>query len=151
MGFLDNLTEIATDLAQSGAAASKHLAETSIATSKRLAEIAKLKTSNLAEEGSIKKAYAELGRLYYAEHGNTPEGANAAACERITVSRELIQANNDRIAELKSAAEAEGEVIVDADFQDVPEEAAPAEEAAPVEEAASAEETVPAEETKPEA
>ena len=41
MGFLDNLTEIATDLAQSGAAASKHLAETSIATSKRLAEIAK--------------------------------------------------------------------------------------------------------------
>ena len=93
MGFLDNLTEIATDLAQSG----------------------------------------------------------AAACERITVSRELIQANNDRIAELKSAAEAEGEVIVDADFQDVPEEAAPAEEAAPVEEAASAEETVPAEETKPEA
>ena len=38
MGFLDNLTEIATDLAQSGAAASKHLAETSIATSKRLAE-----------------------------------------------------------------------------------------------------------------
>ena len=113
MGFLDNLTEIATDLAQSGAAASKHLAETSIATSKRLAEIAKLKTSNLAEEGSIKKAYAELGRLYYAEHGNTPEGAYAAACERITVSRELIQANNDRIAELKSAAEAEGEVIVD--------------------------------------
>ena len=111
MGFLDNLTEIATDLAQSGAAASKHLAETSIATSKRLAEIAKLKTSNLAEEGSIKKAYAELGRLYYAEHGNTPEGAYAAACERITVSRELIQANNDRIAELKSSADDEVEVV----------------------------------------
>ena len=140
MGFFDNFKEKATDLVQAGAAQSK-----------RLAEIAKLKTSNLAEEGSIKKAYAELGRLYYAEHGNTPEGAYAAACERITVSRELIQANNDRIAELKSAAEAEGEVIVDADFQDVPEEAAPAEEAAPVEEAASAEETVPAEETKPEA
>ena len=140
MGFFDNMKDRAMDLAQAG-----------VAQSKRLAEIAKLKTSNLAEEGSIKKAYAELGRLYYAEHGNTPEGAYAAACERITVSRELIQANNDRIAELKSAAEAEGEVIVDADFQDVPEEAVPAEEAAPVEEAASAEETVPAEETKPEA
>ena len=145
MGFLDNLTEIATDLAQSGAAASKHLAETGIATSKRLAEIAKLKTSNLAEEGSIKKAYAELGRLYYAEHGNTPEGAYAAACERITASRELIQANNDRIAELKSAA-AEGEIIVDADFQDIPEEPAPAEEAASIEEAAPAEEVAPTEE-----
>lgn len=146
MGFLDNLTEIATDLAQSGAAASKHLAETGIATSKRLAEIAKLKTSNLAEEGNMKKAYAELGRLYYAEHGNTPEGAYAAACERITVSRELIQANNDRIAELKSAAEAEGEIIVDADFQDIPEEPAPAEEATSIEEAAPAEEVAPTEE-----
>ena len=140
MAFFDTFKDKAMDLAQTG-----------VAKSKQLAEIAKLKTSNLAEEGSIKKAYAELGRLYYAEHGNTPEGAYAAACERITVSRELIQANNDRIAELKSAAEAEGEVIVDADFQDVPEEAVPAEEAAPVEEAASAEETVPAEETKPEA
>ena len=78
--------------------------------------------------------------------GTPPEGAYAAACERITASRELIQANNDRIAELKSAAEAEGEIIVDADFQDIPEEPAPAEEAASIEEAAPAEEVAPTEE-----
>ena len=58
MGFLDNLTEIATDLAQSGAAASKHLAETSIATSKRLAEIAKL----LKEEDE--EAYLALSQKH---------------------------------------------------------------------------------------
>ncbi len=109
MGFFDNLKETAdtlkekaTDLAQSG-----------VATSKRLAEIAKLKTANMAEEDTIKKAYIELGKLYYAEHGATPEGAYAAACEKITASKATIEANNDRISELKSAAEAAGEVVAE--------------------------------------
>ena len=54
----DDLREKVTDLAQSG-----------VAKSKQLAEIAKLKTSNMGEEDTIKKAYLELGRLYYAERG----------------------------------------------------------------------------------
>ena len=100
MDFINDLQERATDLAQSV-----------VATSKRLAEIAKLKASNMAEEDTIKKAYVELGKLYYAEHGATPDGAYAAACEKITAARAAIETNNDRIAELKSSAEAEGEVI----------------------------------------
>ena len=67
----DDLREKVTDLAQSG-----------VAKSKQLAEIAKLKTSNMGEEDTIKKAYLELGRLYYAERGAAPEGAYAAACGR---------------------------------------------------------------------
>ena len=85
MGFSDNLTEIATDLAQSVAA-----------TSKRLAEIAKLTASNLAEEGGIKKAYVELGKLYYAEHGATPEAGYAAACEKISAAK-AVPTNADRV------------------------------------------------------
>ena len=100
MDFINDLQERATDLAQSV-----------VATSKRLAEIAKLKASNMAEEDTIKKAYVELGKLYYAEHGATPDGSYAAACEKITAARAAIETNNDRIAELKSSAEAEGEVI----------------------------------------
>lgn len=100
MDFINDLQERATDLAQSV-----------VATSKRLAEIAKLKASNMAEEDTIKKAYVELGKLYYAEHGATPDGAYAAACEKITAARAAIETNNDRIAELKSTAEAEGEII----------------------------------------
>lgn len=100
MDFLNDLQERATDLAQSV-----------VATSKRLAEITKLKASNMAEEDTIKKAYVELGKLYYAEHGATPDGAYAAACEKITAARAAIETNNDRIAELKATAEAEGEVI----------------------------------------
>lgn len=113
MGFLDNLKEKATDLAQSG-----------VATSKKLAEIAKLKTNNMAEEDAIKKAYVEIGKLYYAEHGQSPDGAYAAACEKITASRAAIEANNDRIAELKESGADDGEAIVETeDFADVAAEA----------------------------
>lgn len=119
MGFFDNLKEKATDLAQAG-----------VAQSKRVAEIAKLKAANLGEEDNIKKAYVEIGKLYYAEKGLSPEGAYAAACEKITAAKSAIEANNDRIAELKVdsgnpevVAEAQavivddGEITVD-DFAD---------------------------------
>ena len=115
MGFFDNLKEKATDLAQA-----------SVAQSKRLAEIAKLKTANLGEEDTIKKAYIELGKLYYAEKGLFPEGAYAAACEKITAAKAAIEANNDRISELKdfsddSAVEivAEAHVVTANDSEDV--------------------------------
>ncbi len=111
MGFFDNLKDKAdtlkgkaTDFAQAG-----------VAQSKRLAEIAKLKTANMAEEDSIKKAYIELGKLYYAEKGLAPEGAYAAACEKITASKAAIEANNDRIAELKDTADdSEVEIVAEA-------------------------------------
>ena len=114
----ENLRDRATDLAQAG-----------VAQSKRLAEIAKLKTANMAEEDAIKKAYIEIGKLYYAEQGATPDGAYAAACERITASKALIETNNERINELKQAPEME--VEVEAELEVPAEEApeAPAEEA----------------------
>ena len=92
----ETLKDQATDLAQAG-----------VAQSKRLAEIAKLKMANMAEEDTIKKAYIELGKLYYAEQGATPDGAYAAACERITASKALIETNNERIAELKQPGDPE--------------------------------------------
>ena len=100
MGFFDNFKEKATDLAQAG-----------VAQSKRLAEIAKLKTANMGEEDTIKKAYIELGKLYYAEKGAAPEAAYAASCEKLTAAKAAIEANNDRIAELKSSADDEVEVV----------------------------------------
>ena len=92
----DTLKDKATDLAQAG-----------VAQSKRLAEIAKLKMANMAEEDAIKKAYIEIGKLYYAEQGASPDGAFAAACERVTASKAAIEANNDRIAELKQPGDPE--------------------------------------------
>ena len=97
--ILDVLKDKAADLAQAG-----------VAQSKRLAEIAKLKVSNMGEEDTIKRAYIEIGKLYYAEKGAAPDGAYVAACERITAARAAIETNNDRIAELKRAGGEEAEV-----------------------------------------
>ena len=92
----DSLKDRATDLAQAG-----------VAQSRRLAEIAKLKMANMSEEDAIKKAYLEIGKLYYAEQGAAPDGAYAASCERITASKAAIETNNERIAELKQSGDPE--------------------------------------------
>lgn len=94
MAFFDNLKEKVSDLAQAG-----------VAKSKQLAEIAKLKAANMAEQDTIKKAYLEIGKLYYAEKGTTPEGGYAAACEKITAAKANIVANNAKIEDLKDGDE----------------------------------------------
>ena len=113
MGFFDTLKDKATDLAQA-----------SVAQSKRLAEIAKLKTANMGEEDTIKKAYIELGKLYYAEKGAAPDGAYAAACEKITAAKAAIEANNDRIAELKESGDEEEPEAAPVEAEPVAEEPA---------------------------
>lgn len=122
----ENLKGKATDLAQAG-----------VAQSKRLAEIAKLKADNMAAEDAVKKAYLEIGKLYYAEKGAAPDGAYAAACEKITAAKAAIEANNDRVAELKQSGdpepeeEPEAEIKVEMTMGEVPEDVeAPAEEPA---------------------
>ena len=116
---LDTLKDRATDLAQAG-----------VAQSKRLAEIAKLKMANMSEEDTIKRAYVELGKLYYAERGTAPEGAYVAACERITAARAAIETNKDRIAQLRMPGDpADEEIVAEVETEDVHEEAEPAESA----------------------
>ena len=106
---LDILKDRTVDLAQAG-----------VAQSKRLAEIAKLKTNNMGEEDTIKKAYIEIGKLYYAEKGAVAEGPYAAACEKITAAKAAIEVNNDRIAELKNQEDADDIVLDDAVAPEVP-------------------------------
>jgi len=139
MGFFDSLKANASTLKDKAA----EMAQTGAAESKRLAEIAKLKSANLGEENAIKKAYIEIGKAYYELLGANPGEEFAAACEKITAAKAAIEANNDRIAELKTkeeapaeepvvVAEAEAVVVEDvspADFaEEVPAVEAPAEE-----------------------
>lgn len=90
MAFFDDLKEKAKDLTQSG-----------VAKSRQLAEVAKLKLANTSEEDAIKKAYIEIGKLYYAERGAAPEAAYVALCEKITAAKVNIEENNNKIAALK--------------------------------------------------
>ncbi|NCE63504.1 serine proteinase [Pseudoflavonifractor sp. 524-17] len=113
MAFIEELKDKAMELTQAG-----------VAKSKQLAEIAKLTLANGGEEDTIRKAYVELGRLYYAERGMAPETAYTALCEKITAAKINIEENKARIAQIRE----EGQ-IKDADLSAVETEI-PAEEPA---------------------
>lgn len=107
----------AKEIAGTGVAKARELADTGAAKAKELAEIGKLKVSNSTEQEAIRKAYSELGKLYYAERGSAPEAAYADACQRISDSLARISYNNERIADIKSAGH-----LTDDEVEEVPAE-----------------------------
>ena len=90
MTSFEDIRDKALDLAQAG-----------VAKAKELTDIAKLNISNTAEEEAIKKAYVELGKLYYAERGMAPEGAYATLCEKITAAKTRVEENKAKISEIR--------------------------------------------------
>ncbi len=88
------------------------LAQSGVAKAKDLAEIAKLKVNIAAENDSIRKAYTEIGKLYFAQHGAEPDPAYAALCAKIVECKENIAYNNERISDIKHA-----DGITDADIE----------------------------------
>ena len=85
----------------------KDLAQTGVSKSKQIGEIAKLNLANVGEEDAIKKAYIEIGKLYYAERGMAPEAAYEALCQKITAAKVNIEENKSRMEEIKS----EGNIV----------------------------------------
>lgn len=104
MDFLEDLKGKAQDLTQKGVSKSKHLVE-----------VAKLKLSSASETDNIRKAYQEMGKLYYAERGMAPEPAYVALCDKVKASRTIIRENNEALLVLKN----EGAVVEDEDLSDV--------------------------------
>lgn len=140
---LENLPEKLSELAQTGVAKTKELFDAGMAKTKELTEIGRLKVDNASEQETIKKAYLEIGKLYFAERGMDPEAPYSALCEKIAASKAKIDYNQERINDLKAAG-----APVDVEAEDTcaeevfecpccpdsaPTEEAPAEEA-PVEE-----------------
>ena len=119
MAFFDELKDRAMDLGRAG-----------VAKSKQLAEITRLSLNNASEEDAVRKAYVEIGKLYYAERGMAPEPAYAHLCERITAAKVNIEENKARIAQIKQEgdisdaeaatveAEAEAEAAGDDDIEE---------------------------------
>ena len=90
MAFFDEWKDKATDLGRAG-----------VAKSKQLMEITRLSLNTAGEEDAIRKAYLEMGKLYYAERGDAPEPGYAALCQRVTAARAQIKENKARIAQIK--------------------------------------------------
>lgn len=138
---VDELKKKMIDLGQTGL----NMAQTGVDKSIQLAAIAKFKAANVKEESNLRAAYAELGKLYFADHGTQPEENYSACCALIADIQAAIAANNAKIAEIKvnPDVEVDVEVEVEAVAEDAPAAAEQADEAAPD---APAEDQAPAEE-----
>ena len=117
----------AKEITGTGIAKARDLADTGVARAKEITEIGKLKVSNSTEQEAIRKAYSELGRLYYAERGSAPEAPYADACQRITDAMARISYNNERIADIKAAGQISDEEV-EAELEEIPVEELPVEE-----------------------
>lgn len=100
---LENLSEKLSELAQTGVAKTKELFDAGRTKTKELTEIGRLKVDNASEQEAIKKAYLEIGKLYFAERGMDPEAPYSALCEKIAASKAKIDYNQERIADLRAA------------------------------------------------
>ena len=130
---LENFFNKVSALAQTGLSKGKELAAEGAAKAKELTEIGKLKVENVTEQEAIKKAYAEIGQLYFAAHAADAEEPYAALCEKILASKAKIEYNLERIADIKAAGNLQDEDIADAceaEFvvEETPVEETPAEE-----------------------
>ena len=112
----------ARELTGTGIAKAKELADAGVAKAREISEITKLKVQNSTEQEAIRKAYSDLGKLYYAERGSAPEAAYTDLCQSITDALARISYNNERIADIKAAGRA------DRDETDAAEEPLEAEE-----------------------
>lgn len=110
----EQLKERFTDVAQASLAKARELTDTGVAKAKVMTEVGKLKVQNSTEQGNIRRAYIELGKLYYAERGSAPEAAYADLCQKITDAKARIAYNNERIADIKDAGN-----FSDEDFMDL--------------------------------
>lgn len=128
----DRLKERAGELAQAGVAKAKELTDAGVAKAKQLTEIGKLKMRNSSHRDAIRKAYLELGKLYYAERSSAPEPGYADLCQKITDANAKIAYNEQRIADIKAAGELSDEEVEEAAYDGEPDpegEDAPEDEA----------------------
>ncbi len=123
MALLDNLDNVREKAAEVAQAAARK--------TKQLAEIAKSNVSIYTEEDKIKKAYAELGKLYYRDYvvgEERDEAEYLPLCRQIDEAKQNIADLQDYIEELKTQRvdmDVDDVVTVE-DFADAEEE--PAEE-----------------------
>ena len=114
MAFFDNLSNLCEKAGEAAQVAAKK--------TKKLAEIAKANVSIYAEEDKIKKAEAELGKLYYRDFA-VGEEMDAAEylpwCQKIDEAKQTIADLQDYIEELKAEqVEMETEDVVEVTEED---------------------------------
>lgn len=129
----------------------RDLAGTVADKAKDVSRIAKLNIEIAGEKETIKKAYTEIGKLYYETRKDDPDGFFAQLCEEITVSLGSITAKEAEIADIKERDNITDDDIV-VEFEEIVAEAEneagePAADEVPAEEPEAEAEEAPAEES----
>jgi hypothetical protein len=97
----------------------KDIAEKAADKAKQAARIAKLSVEIGNEKENMKKAYIEIGKLYYETHKDDTEGFFVQLCDEITLSQNSIAAKEAEIAELKSDIRDFSDGDIEVEFQEV--------------------------------
>lgn len=116
---------------------------------KDFTRIAKLTVEINGEKDTVKKAYTEIGKLYYDAHKDEPDELFAQLCDEVTVAMGNISAKEAEIAEIR-AKSSQPDDSVEVEFENIVAETEDAAEEA-VEAAEEAVEAVEAAETVTEA
>ena len=132
-------------IASKAADAGKGIASKAADKAKSSARIAKLTVEIANEKENMKKAYIEIGKLYYDTHKDDPEGFFIQLCDEVGIALKSIADKEAEIEELKSSEtddeadiEVEFEKVVEADEADAGAEAAGEDAGEPVAEEESA-------------
>ncbi len=98
----NNFKSKVIDSISKAADTTKDLADKATDKAKDVSRIAKLTLEINSEKDVIRKAYAEIGKLYYESHKDDPEGFFVQLCDEVTLAKENIAAKEAEIADLKS-------------------------------------------------
>lgn len=104
------------DLASKAADAAGDLASNVADKAKAGSRIAKLSVEIATEKENMKKAYLEMGKLYYDTHKDAPEGFFIQLCDEITLARNNISAKEAEIEQLKSV---NSEEAIEVEFEEL--------------------------------
>lgn len=97
----------------------KDVASKTASSAKTMARIAKLSVEINGERDTIKKAYTEIGKLYYEAHKNDPEGFFTQLCDEISVAAANISEKEAEIETLKTSSNSDDDYGIEVEFEEV--------------------------------
>ena len=110
-GTLNSLGEKAKDLAESGKV--KEIYDKGTEKAKVLSRIAKRTLEYNGEGEDLKKAYMEIGKLYYEENSANPQGFFAPLFEKVREISGQMSVTEKELAALKEMAGSQGDSFED--------------------------------------
>lgn len=116
-GFSDFMDKVGA-FASKAAETAKDVAGVAATKTKQVSRIAKLNMDISGQKDAAKKAYTELGKLYYESHHDAPEAGLAQVCQQIDIAMASIASMEEEIARIKESMTAD-EQAQDADFASV--------------------------------